>query len=71
MTHKLQTAKTWYADQIALYSSYQELKDKVSCFKFNISHMDWEFSESSYIWTGKGNRKYKNKKYLKRKEELE
>ena len=68
---RLENPTIWYEDQIALHRSYRELKKEISCFKFNISHMDWEFSENSYIWTGKGNRKYKNKKYLKRKEELE
>ena len=45
----LDSREGWYADQIALYSSYNKFKDSMSFFIFNNNHMDWEFNENSYI----------------------
>lgn len=61
----------WYVDQISLYETYKEVKQNTSVFTFNSKYMDWEFTEDSYMWTGKGPRKYKNLTYLNRKRELE
>lgn len=61
----------WYVDQYALYETYLEHKNNLSIFKFNMLHMDWEFTKNSYMWTGKGPRKYKNSTYLNRKRALE
>lgn len=63
------TPKKWYYDQIALYRTYLDsLEDPtVSVFRFTRHHLDWSFSDDTAIWTGKGNRKYKNKKYLEKK----
>ena len=33
--------------------------------------MDWEFTDTSKIWTGKGNRKHKNIRYLEAKKHYE
>ena len=55
--------KQWYADQYALYKTYNELKDTISFFYFDNNFMDWEFKDDSYMWTGKGNRKFKNINY--------
>ena len=59
----------WYADQYALYKTYNELKDTLSFFYFDNNFMDWEFKDDSYMWTGKGDRKYKNTIYLNKKNE--
>lgn len=63
--------KNWFVDQYALYEVYLNLKDSLSVFTFHKQHMDWEFTDMSYMWTGKGDRKYKNKEYLRRKREIE
>lgn len=59
----------WYTDQLALYEEYKNVDYPVHCFRKR--HMDWDFNEDSFMWTGKGNRKYKNLQYLARKQEIE
>jgi hypothetical protein len=54
----------WFADQIAISRAFA---DDVSSFRFDNKFMDWEFSDNSCIWTGKGDRKYNNEKYLEKK----
>lgn len=61
----------WFADQIGVYKAYEAMQKDLSVFKFTNVHMDWEFTKDSYMWTGKGPRKYKNSTYLNRKRELE
>lgn len=55
----------WYVDQLSLLEEYTKLE--IPVFEFKERHMDWNFREDSFMWTGKGNRKYKNIKYLKKK----
>ena len=54
----------WFLDQTALSISYQHFKNKYSCTAFGTDFMDWEFIDGTTIWTGKGDRKYSNPKYL-------
>ena len=54
----------WFLDQTALSISYQHFKNKYSWFAFGTDFMDWEFLPNTTIWTGKGDRKYNNPKYL-------
>ena len=51
----------WFSDQEALYKTSQE------CIVSDLDkrYIDWEFKEDSFIWTGKGKRKYQNKTYKK------
>lgn len=64
----------WFVDQVALHEAYKEIyeqpgqEDKV--FYFDLEHLDWEFSDDSIIWSGKGNRKSTNKKYLEMKDKI-
>ena len=54
-------------DQNALHKVYLELT-KLNSYKikkFTEKDLCWEFKDSSKIWTGKGERKFKSKKYLK------
>lgn len=67
----LESRMEWYVDQKAIYDVYLQYENKLSVFVFNNTHMDWEFTEQSYMWTGKGNRKYNNKIYLNRKRQHE
>ena len=58
----------WMVDQRSLFETYTELKTKYSHLKFDVfseTDLSWDFNEQSHIWTGKGDRKFKNKKYLK------
>lgn len=57
----------WFLDQTALNISYQHFKTKYSCTTFGPDFMDWEFLPDTTIWTGKGDRKYNNHKYLNMK----
>ena len=54
----------WFLDQTALSISYQHFKTKYTCTAFGTDFMDWEFIDGTTIWTGKGDRKYSNPKYL-------
>lgn len=51
----------WFSDQEALYKTSQE------CVVSDLDkrYIDWEFKKDSFIWTGKGKRKYQNKTYRK------
>ena len=57
----------WMIDQNALHKVFLELTELNSykIKKFTEKDLCWEFKDSSKIWTGKGARKYKSKKYLK------
>lgn len=61
----------WFADQRGMYKTYLQFKDKIDFFRFDNKYMDWEFTKDSYMWTGKGPRKYRNKLYLEKKREYE
>jgi hypothetical protein len=63
--------RKWYVDQIAIYDSYNKLKNNMKVFEFDKTYMDWDFIDTSYMWTGKGNRKHNNRVYLNRKKEIE
>jgi hypothetical protein len=63
-----QEPEKWFADQIGMYKAYDIMKDNISVFKFTLDHMDWTFRPQSYMWTGKGPRKYKDPNYLTKKE---
>ena len=39
--------------------------------EFNEYFMDWNFRDGSVIWTGKGDRKFNNIKYVKAKKEFD
>jgi len=62
----------WFVDQVALYEQYiEDGWDKSDKFiDFNDGDMDWNFVEGSKIWTGKGERKYKNLTYVNKKIEF-
>jgi len=61
----------WFVDQVSLYQSYQYFEKSLTFHKFDNSIMDWDFIEGTPIWTGKGNRKDKNDKYVTRKRQYE
>ena len=53
----------WFNDQIALNHVFSQVPDKI-CWKYDWTFMDWEFRDSTLVWTGKGPRKYDNPKYV-------
>jgi len=63
--------KAWFADQVALHRAYMKCRDHISFATITNHFMDWEFNDGSIMWTGKGNRKDKDAKYLARKKELD
>lgn len=59
---------TWFLDQVMLWRTFNDTSKKTfdTFRKFDSAFMDWEFSEDSIMWTGKGDRKYNNTKYIER-----
>lgn len=62
---------SWGSDQASLKKIYHEVikntyaeKEKPKILKIDTKYLDWNFLDSSIIWTGKGPRKYKDNKYL-------
>ena len=58
----------WFLDQIALNACKKYITSPIHVFDNRT--MDWEFSPDSTMWTGKGDRKYKDVKYLAKKREF-
>lgn len=61
----------WFIDQLALYELVIDcIKDKKRICDFNgTKWQDYEFNNESWIWTGKGNRKFE-KRYLEHKKAM-
>ena len=63
----------WFVDQVSLWQAYHFqgwYKNKEQFQYFDNQHMDWDFQPDTIIWTGKGERKFSNETYVKRKMEL-
>jgi hypothetical protein len=56
----------WYRDQIALYRAIKQVPIN-SCHIFGNEFSDSDFLEDSFIWAGKGDRKYYSTSYLSKK----
>jgi alpha-N-acetylglucosamine transferase len=54
----------WFSDQDNLQNTFIKFKNKIKFYNLGIEYIDWYFNDNSIIWTGKGNLKYKNIKYL-------
>lgn len=56
----------WYSDQISLTNIYNQYNNdtNIKISQLDIKYLDWYFKDDSYIWTGKGDRKKKNNKYI-------
>lgn len=62
----------WFVDQWALHQAYLDMNVSAADFMpFDQSFMDWTFKPDSIFWTGKGDRKYTNKTYVSKKQEIE
>ena len=62
----------WFVDQVCLWEQYlSDGWDKREDFiNFGADVMDWQFTPDSYLWTGKGERKYKDPTYVNKKIEF-
>lgn len=53
----------WFADQVTFYKLFLKYEKTLSFDHLSDNLIDWNFKSESYIWAGKGNRKYKDKRY--------
>ncbi len=60
----------WFADQIALHQAVVDANQPLA-HRFDAQFMDWNFRDGSVIWTGKGDRKTLDQRYVARKKSLE
>ena len=57
----------WYLDQEALFECYLQRHDELPLLDLSTGpYIDWEFEQHTYIWTGKGKRKYLDATYVAR-----
>lgn len=55
----------WYLDQVSFYHAYQNMPN-LQIKDISMKYADWEFNDNSCIWAGKGDRKYKDERFLKK-----
>jgi len=60
----------WFTDQVAIFEVYRSMGLEDEVFKYTKEWLDWDFVDNTIIWTGKGDRKYKDETYLKAKENV-
>lgn len=56
----------WFNDQVALYNVLRNLPES-DVELFSVSMIDHQFNPESFVWTAKGNRKYKSQTYINQK----
>jgi hypothetical protein len=56
--------RLFFADQLAFHLTAVESGSDITITHLPSEYLDWEFQDDSFIWTGKGQRKYKNEVYL-------
>jgi hypothetical protein len=55
----------WYLDQVVLSHVLRDLGDRaVGVSQLDMTYIDWFFHDSSVIWTGKGERKSEDRRYM-------
>lgn len=61
----------WFCDQHGIFQAYNKIKDNLNVLDFSKSNppfLDWQFdNQDAYVFTGKGDRKYSDQKYLQLK----
>lgn len=57
----------WFIDQVILWRTHNHFKENsdLSFEQIDKKYIDWEFVDDSVIWTGKGQRKYSDEKFVK------
>ena len=56
--------RAFFSDQLAFQQTIADLGDRVAVAHLPKAFIDWDFDEQSYIWVGKGRRKFENAAYL-------
>lgn len=56
--------RTFFSDQWSFHLTALEFGNRVRIAHLPLSYIDWEFSDDSHIWSGKGQRKLHDSKYL-------
>ena len=67
ITDGLRQGYGWFLDQIAFAMAVNALPKfpgPPTLHDFGPGFMDWEFTDNSVIWTGKGPRKHENQRYI-------
>jgi hypothetical protein len=57
--------RLFFADQLAFHLTAVESGPDITITHLPSEYIDWEFKADSFIWTGKGQRKYNNEAYLR------
>lgn len=61
--------RLFFADQLAFHQLASDPEMEITVSHLPAEYIDWEFHPGSFIWTGKGQRKFNNQAYL-REEQL-
>ncbi len=64
LAHTIDKGLAWYVDQVILWAAVQHMPLKWTCHKFDSSFLSWEMADAAPIWTGKGDLKNTDPKYL-------
>lgn len=56
--------RDFFSDQLAFHQTIAELAGRVRVAHLPKAFIDWEFAPESFIWVGKGRRKFENETYL-------
>lgn len=59
----------WYLDQVSFYQAAQTFPNLV-IQDISTKYADWEFDDDSYIWAGKGERKYRSEVYTQKVKQI-
>jgi len=55
---------SWFIDQITFYRQIKLLGSEVQVRNIKRKYADWDFRDASIVWTGKGDRKHLDLRYL-------
>ncbi len=53
----------WFDDQRFLWDAFSEVGESLKFEQLPKEYIDWKFQTNTYIWVGKGKRKFENKLY--------
>ena len=60
----------WFSDQDSIQDAFIEFVDDITFKILESKYIDWNYDSESEIWVGKGDNKFKNKKYLDLEKEI-
>jgi hypothetical protein len=56
--------RAFFSDQLAFHQTIAEMGDRARVAHLPKAFIDWDFDPQSYIWVGKGRRKFENAAYI-------